>query len=154
MPLNLTELLLLIIVIGGAAYCGYLLGRWSVLREQADDGRGDNSAGRGPSPLPGPSESTWEAPRRTAAPPPASAGGTHADASGGLRQSPRSSAPPASAGSGPVTGGSGPGSGSQPRRTAAPPPARAGLMDTGSTGGSADKGKPGGAGGRQGKRST
>ncbi len=33
--MTLTELLLLIIVIAGAAYAGYIFGRWSILNEQA-----------------------------------------------------------------------------------------------------------------------
>lgn len=154
MPLNLTELLLLIIVIAGAVYAGYMLGRWSVQRELAR-GQPDNDGGSRPSasPLPGPSESTWEAPRRSAAPPPASAGGAHADAAGGYRPAPRSTAPPASAG--PAAGpGASVGQAGQPRRSVAPPPARAGLMDTGSTEDGADRSKPGGPAGKPGKRST
>ncbi len=103
--MTLTELLLLIIVIAGAAYAGYIFGRWSILNEQAGGtpSRTDSDS----SPLPGPRE-TLDPPRR-ASPPPATAGGTHADVpAGGSRTGP------------------------EPRRTAAPPPARAGLMDTGS----------------------
>jgi hypothetical protein len=104
MTLSLSELLLLIIVIAGAAYAGYMLGRRSALAEQR---RGTATAQADESPLPGRRESrdSYDAPppRRSSAPPPASAGG--GEPGGGFS----GSAPP--------------------RRSSAPPPARAGLLD-------------------------
>ena len=103
--MSLSELLLLIIVISGAAYAGYMFGRWSVLNE-----RGERDASPLPErergPLPGPREGL-DPPRRPVAPPPAAAGDSEATqaSAGGSRQA--------------------------PSRTAAPPPARAGLLDAG-----------------------
>lgn len=118
--MSLVEILLLIIVIAGAAYGGYLFGRAAVFREMQ---AGENGPGEprpeARNPLPGPQEN-YQAPRRTAAPPPASAGGEAA--------------------SGPGSSGPGGGGAAAPRRTAAPPPARAGLMS-----GSAEPAKPSGS---------
>ena len=103
--MSLSDLLLLIIVIAGAVYAGYVLGRRSVLNERYENDAPADEARSGPrNPLPGPSE-RLDLPRRTGAPPPASAGGEPAG--------------------GPVATGQ-----TQPRRSSAPPPARAGLLGT------------------------
>ena len=120
--MSLTELLLLIIVIAGAAYAGYLFGRQSVLAEQ----RAEASPPEDHNPLPAPRE-TLDPPARRA-PPPASAGGD-AGETGSAR--PRATAPPASAGGETSPGSTTRTASAEPRRTAAPPPARAGLLDTG-----------------------
>lgn len=103
------DLVLLVLVAGGAFYAGYQLGRFKALAERGAAQPSGNSA-----PLPGPrldrpiSEATTAPSRPRSAPPPASAGG-----------------------------GDGPGAGetptwrTPPRRSAKPPPAAAGLMDTG-----------------------
>ncbi|MGQ0672777.1 MAG: hypothetical protein ACT4N2_07865 [Hyphomicrobium sp.] len=120
--MGLTDILLLIIVIAGAVYVGYLLGRRAALEDASVGARPSAAppASSIESPLPGPRES-FDAPRRST-PPPATAGGT---AAGGAASSP-----------GPQAGGS------VPRRTAAPPPARAGLLDPGTASGSGEGAKP------------
>jgi hypothetical protein len=126
--MTLTELLLLVIVIGGAAYAGYIFGRWSAFSEMHRDGpmalpRTQDS------PLPGPHDLD-EIPQH-GAPPPASAGGRYADASASGAPRPRAAPPPASAGGAPAGE---PRSGAPaPRRSVPPPPARAGLLDPGAS---------------------
>jgi hypothetical protein len=146
MPLNLTEILLLVIVLAGAVYAGYMLGRWSVLREI------ERGASVTPtvSPLPAPDwgmdpetnrapPATIE-PARRASPPPASAGG---DPGSTAAPPHRKSAPPPASAGGPAAGDR---PTIEPRRTVAPPPARAGLLDTGATSAGSEAKSESGAG--------
>ncbi len=100
-----TDLILFVLIAGGAFYAGYQVGRFKALAELGNA----RPSGDDQQPLPGPrlDGPSSEAPAR-----------------------PRGSPPPASAGNGdgswPEAGGRAP-----PRRSTKPPPAAAGLMGTG-----------------------
>lgn len=110
------DLVLIVLVAGGAFFAGYQIGRFKALNERG----AASPASRGdPQPLPGPdldgpfSEHSSAPTRPRGAPPPASAGNESGSGGGGLGA-------PASGGRGPV------------RRSTTPPPAAAGLMSKGS----------------------
>lgn len=101
-----TDLILFVLIAGGAFYAGYQVGRFKALAEL-----GGTRPSGGDQPLPGPrldGPSSEAPPRPRGAPPPASAGNGD--------------------GSWPGAGG---GRAQPPRRSTKPPPAAAGLMGTG-----------------------
>ena len=107
------DLVLIVLVAGGAFFAGYQIGRFKALSE-----RGSAAPSGADQPLPGPNcdgpfSDRSEAPSRPRGPaPPASAGNDGGSWSG--------SDAPASGGRGPI------------RRSTTPPPAAAGLMSKGS----------------------
>ncbi|MCC7250673.1 hypothetical protein [Hyphomicrobium sp.] len=104
------DLVLLILVAGGAFYAGYQVGRFKALAEQGR-ARPYGEA----QPLPGPRVD-----------------GPYSEATS-VPSRPRGSPPPASAGNEDGTWGGAPSGRTPPRRSTKPPPAAAGLMGTGET---------------------
>lgn len=105
------DLVLLVLVAGGAFYAGYLVGRFKALAEQGARPPADGGPLPGPNPDRPSAETDSRPTRPRGAPPPASAGGGDGTWPGGGDEARTWRTPP--------------------RRSTKPPPAAAGLMGAG-----------------------